>query len=334
MSLPALRRSLAVLAVLPVACVTAADDTADRAAVETRETEATTWECYSPKPGHPTTGEKTAWIEGARAAAQEAEATHGVPAADILAMTATEAGFGWTRTALEANNPFGGKWSSLEAAGGRGYYVLGCQPSWDKGNKYVKFSSTRDAILFVSSKLATMSGSWANYKAVTDRYKQDRKNCVAVVTAVNRWIDGISDAGYNYDPPTYKAKLKKIANNYMSPSTTYSEPWNLYKYSASKPSTGATWISIDAPANGATVSGTVAFQSSVGGGTVTSVKFFSRAVGAASWYALGTDTSAPYGVWWATEGWVPDGEYELKVEAWNGATKLATGVSRVTVRNP
>ncbi|MGA9524955.1 MAG: glucosaminidase domain-containing protein [Myxococcaceae bacterium] len=310
--------------------------------LEEVEAEATTWACYSPKPGHPTTAEKTAWIEQARGAAQDAEATYGVPAAAILAMTAVEAGYGWTRTALEANNPFGWKWTNSTAAGGRGYYVLGCQPSWDANNKYVRFSSVRDAIMFVSSKLASSNSSWANYKPVTDRYMQDRRNGVAVTTAVNRWIDGIADAGYNYDPPTYKPKLKKFANNYLSPSTTYSSTYNLYQYSASVGSGsgtgggsggGTVWISIDSPMPNEFVWGTVPLQSSVGGGTVTSVKYFTRAVGATSWYAFATDSSAPYGVGWATDPWVPNGAYEIKAEAWNGSTKVATGIIRVTVDN-
>ena len=293
----------------------------------------TTWECYSPQPGHPTSSEKTGWIDRARAAAQEAEATYGVPAAGILAMTANEGGYGFTRTALYASNPFGWKWSSSEAAGGRTYYTLTCQPSWDPNNKYVKFSDVRDAILFVSYKLATLDTSWSPYKPVTDRYKLDRQNGVSVVTAVNRWFDGIADAGYNYDPATYKATLKKFANNYMSPSTTYSDTYNLYKHSLQP--AASVWVSIDSPQNGAAVAGVVPFTASTGGGTVTSVQFSSRAVGSTNaWYVIGTDTSAPYGVNWATDPWVPNGAYELRVEAYNGTNKLATGTYTVSVSNP
>jgi len=232
-------------------CVAAPDEppAPDRAA--DGEAEVTSWGCYNPQPGHPTDGEKTAWIALAAPHAQEAEALYGVPAAAILAMTANEGGYGWTRTALYANNVFGWKWSSSGAAGGRGYYTLTCQPSSDPNNKYVTFADANDAILFVSAKLATMDASWADYKAATDRYKQDRLDGVALVTAVNRWIDGIADAGYNYDPASYKAKLKKTANNYMSPSTVYSEPYNLYGYSAAPGGGSGVWISIDNPQNGA-----------------------------------------------------------------------------------
>jgi hypothetical protein len=314
-------------------CVAATDEAGapgDDAASD--EAEASPWGCYSPQPGHPTTAEKTAWIDKAAQYAQEAEAVHGVPAAAILAMTANEGGYGWTRTALYGNNAFGWKWTSSTAAGGRGYYVLSCQPSWDPNNKYVKFADARDGILFVSEKLATLSSSWANYKAATDRYKQDRQSGVDVVTAVNRWIDGIADAGYNYDPPSYKAKLKKTANNYMSPSTTYSEQYNLYRYSAG--GGGVVWISIDSPADGATVSGTVPFRASVGGGAVTGVKLYSRAAGSTGdWYLITTDSAAPYGVDWATDPWVANGDYDLKAEAWDGTTKKATGVFTVSVAN-
>jgi hypothetical protein len=53
-----------------------------------------------------------------------------------------------------------------------------------------------------------------------------------------------------------------------------------------------------------------------------------------AWYVIGTDTSAPYGVNWATDPWVPNGAYELRVEAYNGTNKLATGTYTVSVSNP
>jgi hypothetical protein len=165
------------------------------------------WDCYAPEPGHPTPGEKASFLTTNAVAAQEAERTYGVPAAAMLAMAAVEGGYGFTRTALYAKNHFGYKFASTTAAGGRGSYTLACQPAWDVGNRYIAFASTRDAILFVGQKLAVRA-DWANYKAATDRYRAARARGGDVATAVNAWVDGIADEGYNYDPPKYKRTIK------------------------------------------------------------------------------------------------------------------------------
>lgn len=286
---------------------------------------AQSWGCYDPQPGHPTSAEKSAYVSEIVAYAQEAEATYGVPAAAITAMAANEGGYGWTRVAINANNLFGWKWYSSQSAGGRPYYTLSCQPSWDPNNKYVAFSTRREGVLFVASKLAGLS--W--YQPVTRRYQDDIAAGVDTITAVNRWVAGIQQGGYN-PYPEYVTTTRKYLNNYMSPSLTYSATYNLYQYS---PAGEDVWIAIDAPASGGTVSGSVPFLASTGGGAVTEVRFFSRAAGAADWYALGTDAGVPYGITWATDPWVPDGSYELKAEAWNGATRKATGVIDVVVVN-
>jgi hypothetical protein len=286
------------------------------------------WDCYAPKPGHPTSAEKTAFIDEVRVYAQEAEARWGPPAAALMAMAANESGYGFTRIGLHANNLFGWKWTNSEAAGGRPPYTLTCQPSWDPNNKYVSFKDRRDAVHFVAMKLATLS----RYKPVTERYVSDIRNGVAITTAVNRWVQGIQSAGYN-PYASYVSKTVSYLNNYMSPSSTFSSTYNLYKYS---PVTGAVedvWVSIDAPSHGATVSGNVAVNASVGGGAVNSVKFYSRRDGAADWYLLATDTTSPYGINWATSPWVTDGAYELKAEALNGTVLKATGIIRVLVKN-
>lgn len=167
------------------------------------------WDCYAPEPGHPTPAEKSAFIVDNAPAAQEAEQTYGVPAAAILAMAAVEGGYGFTRTAKLANNSFGYKYTTAAAAGGRASYTLFCQPSWDVGNRYIAFADLRDGILFVSHKLATRA-DWANYKAATDRYRADRAAGVDVKAAVDRWVDGIAGAGYNYDPPRYERTIKGV----------------------------------------------------------------------------------------------------------------------------
>ncbi|MGO8917418.1 MAG: glucosaminidase domain-containing protein, partial [Stellaceae bacterium] len=83
------------------------------------ETAPTEWGCYDPKPGHPTQS------------AQDAERRGESPAAGLMAMAALESGFGWTRTALSANNLFGFKYTSAQAADGRGKWILACQPASD-----------------------------------------------------------------------------------------------------------------------------------------------------------------------------------------------------------
>ena len=181
------------------------------------------WDCYAPEPGHPTPEEKAAFLVKAGKAALKAERAYGVPASAILAMAAVEGGYGFTRTAQYANNSFGYKFVSAAAAGGREKYTLSCQPDWDVGNEYIVFSSLEDGILFVAYKLANRN-DWVNYKAATDRYRAARLAAPDAdpTTAVNAWIDGIADAGYNYDPPTYKRTIKgAIAAN------------ALYRFSAS-----------------------------------------------------------------------------------------------------
>src|SRR5262245_36352744 len=101
------------------------------------------WGCYDPQPGHPTDGEKVEYVEEIRPSAQEAEQRYGPPAAALIAMACVEGGYGWTRTALHANNLFGWKYNSVTSSGGRACWVLECQPPEDKNNRYIKFRDER-----------------------------------------------------------------------------------------------------------------------------------------------------------------------------------------------
>jgi hypothetical protein len=304
---------------------------ADKKVIESDITLEPEWAWDAPKPGHPTSSEKTAFVNLITPYAREAEATYGPPAAALIAMACNESGYGWTRIGLEANNYFGWKWYSLEAAGGRWYYTLWEQPAWDEGNRYVLFSDARDCIMFVAMKLATLNNPWNNYKPHTDRYVSDIRNGVATITAVNRWVSGIAYAGYN-PYSHYVSTTTKYLNNYMSPSTTFSSTYNLYKHS---PVTGAVeniWVSIDSPDNNSEISGTVSVSSSVGGGTVTSVKWLYQPDGGSSWTTIATDSSAPYSCNWNTTS-LQNGVYKLKAEAYNGSTLKAAGTFTVTVKN-
>ncbi len=288
-----------------------------------------TWpsDCYAPATGHPTSAEKTSFVNEISALAKLAEKRYGVPAAGITAMACNESGFGWTRIGYYANNFFGYKWTSTTQSGGHTYYTLVNQPASDPNNKYIKFTDKRDCVMFVAYRLATVTSP--NYKAVTDKYKSDIANGVSVTTAVNTWVSGIQQAGYN-PYTTWTTTTKKFLNNYMSPSTTYSSTYNLYKYS---PNSGF-WILFDAPWSSSYVSGTASLSASVGGGTVTSVKFYSRTYGSTgSWYLIATDTSSPYSCSWATSGWVANGTYELKAEAYNGTTLMGSDIIKIYVQN-
>lgn len=301
-----------------------------------------TWGCYDPQPGHPTASEQQSFLGAAAPAAQRAEAQFGVPAAAIAAMSAVESGFGFTRTALYARNYFGFKMPS-SGAGGRGAYTLECQPADDVGNVYIVFASLDDSLGYVANRLATLS----RYAPATQRYQADRAAGVDVVTAVNRWVEGITYAGYN---PNHQA--------YISAITGAIARFQLYSLSASRadqaspvggnggggeppppappspPPATNTWLAIDQPQENETVWGTVPIVVTTGGGAqpVTQVRFYS--VDSAGYaYLIATDTAAPFQIGWATEGWVPNGPYTLQIEAYVGETKVATGLRRVNVFN-
>jgi hypothetical protein len=124
------------------------------------------WECYSAQPGHPTDAEKSAFIRATAPSAQAAEHTGGPPAAGLLAMSALESGFGFTRTALFANNLFGWKFTGQAAADGRQAWVLTCQPASDPNNNYVVFHDGGDSVAFVAGRLVKM----ARYATITQHF--------------------------------------------------------------------------------------------------------------------------------------------------------------------
>jgi hypothetical protein len=64
---------------------------------------------------------------------------------------------------------------------------------------------------------------------------------------------------------------------------------------------------------------------------VTRVVFVS--IAGSSEYVIASDTAAPFSVSWATGGWVPDGSYVVRFDAYAGATKVASASRRVHVSN-
>lgn len=184
----------------------------------------TEWGCYDPKPGHPSSSEKQQFVDTVSQLAVKAEQKYGVPAAAIAAMAIAESGYGWTRTAIEANNFYGWKYYSAGAAAGRSFYVLECQPAFDKNNKYVRFAGAADAVDFVASKLASMP----SYKGDTQRYQQAIKSGMHAVEASRAWVAGIADP-YNWDPPKYTQTITRLMNDPISPSSEISSQRNLYQ---------------------------------------------------------------------------------------------------------
>ena len=199
------------------------------------------WGCYDALPSHPTPTEKEAYIAQLAPAAQAAERDGGPPAAGLLAMSALESGYGWTRTALFANNLFGWKYVSAASADGLGDWVLQCQPASDPNNRYVRFRDRGDSIGFVGARLKTNP----RYAGITRRYHQDREGGMGVQDAVARWVKGIASAGYN-PFADYPGKVLSIANDYLHPAAAVSADRSLYGYS-DRPAAAAT-AAVDPPA--------------------------------------------------------------------------------------
>jgi hypothetical protein len=184
------------------------------------------WGCYDPKPGHPTAAERVAFIHDVSELAVAAEKKHGVPASALAAMAMVESGYGWTRTALDAHNFFGWKFTSPQAAGQRGSYVLDCQPPEDINNRYIVFSDAADAVDFIAAKLATLPAYWEATKA----YKFARAKGEATVPAVKSWLAGIADP-YNWKPAEYVMAVTRVMSDPISPSDAVSPDHSLYALS-------------------------------------------------------------------------------------------------------
>lgn len=202
------------------------------------------WGCYDARPGHPTSAEKTAFINAMAAPAQAAEQRGGPPAAGLLAMSALESGFGWTRTAILASNMFGWKFTGTAASGGRSSWTLECQPASDPNNRYIAFQDGADSVTFVANRLSSMD----RYAPLTRKYHADRAKGVPVNAAVEAWVRGIAAAGYN-PFPNYPTQVLSIANNYMHPAPATSAEFALYPFSSAPaaPLTAATTGPLPAP---------------------------------------------------------------------------------------
>lgn len=184
------------------------------------------WGCYDPQPGHPTPDERRKFVDEMRALMPAIEDKYGVPAGALAAMAIQESGYGWTRTALSANNLFGWKFYSKQAAGGRESFTLACQPPEDENNHYVVFADSRDAADFVAGKLASL----AYYTPATIAYKEARARGDDVREATRAWVAAIA-VHYNWRPQQYTELVTRVMNNPLSPSGEISAKDNLYQLS-------------------------------------------------------------------------------------------------------
>lgn len=182
------------------------------------------WPCYDAKPGHPTNQEKTQFLIKITPSVKTVERKFGTPASALVAMSMQESGYGWTRTALFANNLFGYKFTSFQSAGGRKAWELDCQPTDDPNNKYVMFGDIEDCISFVAGKLSRLD----RYRAATDRYQETAKRYEKVpAETIDAWVEDVAKSGYNPDP-SYPKRVERIMHNYLVPSDTVSARYNLY----------------------------------------------------------------------------------------------------------
>jgi hypothetical protein len=139
-------------------------------------------------------------------------------------MSIAESGYGWTRTALQANNLFGWKYYSAAAAGGRKSFTLACQPPKDVNNHYVVFMDAADAVDFVAAKLATLPV----YKHDADEYRKARAAGLPGDESAKAWLAGIASP-YNWQPERYIRTVTRIMNDPLMPSDDVSPERNLYK---------------------------------------------------------------------------------------------------------
>jgi hypothetical protein len=180
------------------------------------------WGCYDSKPGHPTAMERAAFVTEVSALSLDAEVNHGVPAPALAAMAIQESGYGFTRTALFANNLFGFKWTAT-GAGHFPTYELTCQPNDDPGKLYVKFATRREAMEFVANRLAISR----YYRSATATFRKALENGEPREEAVITWVKSIADS-YNVHPEEYTLAVVRVMNDPIAPSDRRSAERTLF----------------------------------------------------------------------------------------------------------
>lgn len=153
------------------------------------------WGCYDPKPGHPAASERYAFLDRLRPVAVEVEKEYGTPRSGILAMAVQESGYGWTRTAIYAENVFGWKFGQSARQAGLSSWTLQCQPRSDPGKDYAVFGSFEDSMRFVADQL-----SRRGYASATAQAKKAKENGESEHARTADWLRAIQRAGYNPNP--------------------------------------------------------------------------------------------------------------------------------------
>ncbi len=186
-------------------------------------------DCRAPLPGHPTLAERRAFVADVGRLASEAERRHGVPAAAVAAIAIQESGYGWTPLAQNTNNILAWKWTTPDAAGGRGFWVLEC-PAQGTADRFVRFRDRAEAVDFVAARLASSD----NYGADTERYRRARADGAAATEAVDAWVGGVADP-YSTDPEAWQQAIRRVMNDPLNPSDRRSAGGNLYRLSEQAP---------------------------------------------------------------------------------------------------
>ena len=154
------------------------------------------WGCYDPKPGHPTASEREAFLSRLRPVARSVQKEFGVPEDGILSMAVQESGFGWTRTAINANNLFGWKFGQPARDAKLGSWTLDCQPHSDPGKVYTVFPTWEDSLKFVAAQLARSS----RYAVATASARSAIGQGNSDEAGAEQWLQAIQRAGYNPNP--------------------------------------------------------------------------------------------------------------------------------------
>lgn len=304
---------------------------------------------YNPAVNHPTSEEKRAFIAEIKDYAIQAGQRWGIPASAIIGMAAAESGFGFTRIAYYANNLFGLKiWAynpsnawqlkgQPDEDGGRvailkdyGYDRKVYNESYRRDNWYRYFSSRREAVNYLAGTVLQTS----RYKPARDQYQYRIKNGWTLAHASNQYCYEIAQAGFNHLGGNY----------YRTKISEFMELYDLYQYDGQAsspapvtpqpPADQRPWISTIqiSPINsdGVTVSGTVSIAVAAGDDRgISRVEFYSSDGN----YRLGTDTTSPYSINWATDPWVPNGQQTIKVVAYDTAGQTASTTKVVNVAN-
>ncbi len=183
---------------------------------------------YAPLKGHPVILDRVNFVAQLAPGAQQVSRETGIPAAVLIAQAARESGWGWTKLSLAAANVFSVKaWGPPEAATADewwpGYELIG-QPEADPNNHYRIYRSMPEAIRHQGVFLTK-----PRYQAALQNYRNQIANGVSHQEASFYYARDLRLAGYAGDPD-YEVAIRRIMNNYITPSDQVSPEFNLYQY--------------------------------------------------------------------------------------------------------